>query len=42
MAWYYKSQHIEYLPLPPFRSDCMGTQTATMDFIYPKPTAKST
>jgi penicillin-binding protein 1C len=25
MVWYYKSQHIEYLPLPPFRSDCMGT-----------------
>jgi len=40
MAWYYKSQHIEYLPLPPFRNDCMGTQTATMDFIYPKTNSK--
>ncbi|MGH2665933.1 penicillin-binding protein 1C [Flavobacterium sp.] len=36
MEWYYKNQHIEYLPLPPFRSDCQGTQTASMDFIYPK------
>ncbi len=40
MEWYYKSQHIEYLPLPPFRSDCQGTQTATMDFIYPKTNSK--
>jgi len=40
MAWYYKSLHIEYLPLPPFRNDCMGTQTATMDFIYPKTNSK--
>jgi penicillin-binding protein 1C len=36
MEWYYKNQHIEYLPLPPYRSDCAGALTATMDFIYPK------
>ena len=36
MEWYYKNQHIEYLPLPPFKDNCIGTITATMDFIYPK------
>ncbi|TDO78088.1 penicillin-binding protein 1C [Flavobacterium chryseum] len=36
MAWYYKGKHIEYLPLPPFRENCAGTQTPAMDFIYPK------
>ncbi|WJS96235.1 penicillin-binding protein 1C [Flavobacterium johnsoniae] len=40
MAWYYKSQHIEYLPLPPFKEGCEGTQTTTMDFIYPKANSK--
>jgi penicillin-binding protein 1C len=40
MAWYYKSQHIEYLPLPPFKEDCQGTQTTAMDFIYPKTNSK--
>lgn len=40
MAWYYKSQYIEYLPLPPFKEDCQGTQTTTMDFIYPKANSK--
>ena len=40
MEWYYKSQHIEYQTLPPFREDCAGTQTAMMDFIYPKANAK--
>ncbi|WP_343705431.1 penicillin-binding protein 1C [Flavobacterium sp.] len=40
MAWYYKSQHIEYLPLPPFKESCEGTQTPTMDFIYPKANSK--
>jgi len=39
MAWYYKSQHIEYMPLPPFKEDCQGTKT-TMDFIYPKANSK--
>ncbi|OIV42922.1 penicillin-binding protein 1C [Flavobacterium johnsoniae] len=40
MAWYYKSQHIEYLPLPQFKEGCEGTQTTTMDFIYPKANSK--
>lgn len=40
MAWYYKGKHIEYLPLPPFKEDCFGTQTIAMDFIYPKTNSK--
>lgn len=40
MEWYYKSQHIDYQPLPPFRQDCIQTQAATMDFIYPKGNSK--
>jgi penicillin-binding protein 1C len=40
MAWYYKGKHIEYLPLPPFKEDCIGAQTASMDFIYPKANSK--
>ncbi|PWB27762.1 penicillin-binding protein 1C [Flavobacterium sp. HTF] len=40
MAWYYKGKHIEYLPLPPFKEDCLGMQTASMDFIYPKTNSK--
>ncbi|AWA29066.1 penicillin-binding protein 1C [Flavobacterium magnum] len=40
MEWYYKSQHIDYRPLPPFKEGCAGAQTPTMDFIYPKNTAK--
>ncbi|MBA4318340.1 MAG: penicillin-binding protein 1C [Flavobacterium sp.] len=40
MEWYYKNQHIEYQPLPPFRGDCVSTQTASMDFIYPKTNGK--
>ena len=40
MEWYYKNQHVDYLPLPPYRSDCTGTLTPTMDFIYPKTNSK--
>jgi penicillin-binding protein 1C len=40
MEWYYKNQHIDYLPLPPYRSDCTGAITAAMDFIYPKTNSK--
>lgn len=40
MEWYYKNQHIEYQPLPPFRADCTSTQTNLMDFIYPKTNGK--
>jgi len=40
MEWYYKSLHIDYKPLPPFRADCQQTQQAVMDFIYPKTNSK--
>lgn len=40
MEWYYKNQHIEYQSLPPFREGCESTQTASMDFIYPKTNSK--
>ncbi len=40
MEWYYKNQHVDYKSLPPFRGDCEGTQTITMDFIYPKTNSK--
>ncbi len=40
MEWYYKNQHIDYKSLPPFRDDCSGTQTKSMDFIYPKANSK--
>ncbi len=40
MEWYYKNQHIDYRPLPPFNENCIESNTATMDFIYPKTTAK--
>jgi penicillin-binding protein 1C len=41
MAWYYKSQHIEYLPLPHRSEVIVWEQTATMDFIYPKTNNKN-
>lgn len=40
MEWYYKSLHIDYKPLPPFRDDCQQNQQASMDFIYPKTNSK--
>lgn len=40
MEWYYKSLHIDYKPLPPFRADCHPTQQVVMDFIYPKTNSK--
>ncbi len=40
MEWYYKTRHIDYLPLPPFREDCVGTALVSMDFIYPKENGK--
>jgi penicillin-binding protein 1C len=40
MEWYYKSLHIDYKPLPPFRDDCQQSQQASMDFIYPKTNSK--
>ena len=40
MEWYYKTRHIDYLPLPAFREDCVGTASVSMDFIYPKENGK--
>lgn len=40
MEWYYKSRHIDYHPLPPFRKDCSSDQLPAMDFIYPKQNSK--
>jgi penicillin-binding protein 1C len=40
MAYYYKSQHADYLPLPPMLPGCTGPQPGTMDFIYPKNNGK--
>ena len=36
MAYYYKSKNPFYKPLPKFRSDCLGENSVTMEFIYPK------
>jgi len=36
MAYYYKTKNPFYKPLPKFRSDCMGENSITIDFIYPK------
>lgn len=40
MEWYYKSLHIDYQVLPPFRDDCLGSLSNSMDFIYPKNNSK--
>ncbi len=40
MELYYKTKHIDYLPLPPFRADCLGASSYSMDFIYPKENGK--
>jgi penicillin-binding protein 1C len=40
MELYYKSLHIDYLPLPSFRADCQSAQHNVMDFIYPKTNSK--
>lgn len=36
MEWYYKKRNPLYRPLPPFRNDCVGTESTTMELIYPK------
>lgn len=40
MELYYKTKHIDYVSLPPFRADCLGVSSYTMDFIYPKENGK--
>jgi penicillin-binding protein 1C len=36
MEWFYKSKHADYMPLPPYREDCIASSGVSMDFIYPK------
>ncbi|MFS4445835.1 penicillin-binding protein 1C [Maribacter sp. 2307UL18-2] len=36
MEFYYKRTHPLYVSLPPFRKDCLPTNAAPMEFIYPK------
>jgi penicillin-binding protein 1C len=38
--WYYRKIHMDYVTLPPFRSDCEGSGGTYMDFIYPKEDGK--
>ncbi|MFL9844602.1 penicillin-binding protein 1C [Flavobacterium rhizosphaerae] len=40
MEWYYKSLHINYRTLPPFKEGCSETSGVYMDFIYPNNNAK--
>jgi len=39
MEYYYKSKNPFYKPLPQFRNDCLGDETISMQFIYPKVTS---
>lgn len=36
MEYYYALKHPEYVPLPPYRSDCLRDGENLMEFIYPK------
>ncbi len=36
MAYYYKTKNPFYKQLPKFRNDCLGEQSISMEFIYPK------
>lgn len=40
MEMYYKSLHMDYLPLPPYKEGCDANAGAHMDFIYPKDNGK--
>ncbi|MCO6174464.1 penicillin-binding protein 1C [Flavobacterium sp. NRK F10] len=36
MEWYYKSKHVDYIPVPPLRDDCKDANAKPrMAFIYP-------
>ncbi|EGV43165.1 penicillin-binding protein 1C [Bizionia argentinensis JUB59] len=35
MGFYYKTKNPFYKALPPFREDCLGSNAASMQFIYP-------
>ena len=36
MTYYYKTKNPFYKPLPKYRNDCLGENTISIDFIYPK------
>ncbi|WP_298550357.1 penicillin-binding protein 1C [uncultured Algibacter sp.] len=36
MAYYYKTKNPFYKPLPKYRADCLGDNSVSIDFIYPK------
>lgn len=36
MEYYYKSKNPFYKSLPPYRNDCSGNESISMQFIYPK------
>ena len=36
MAYYYKTKNPFYKPLPKFRNDCLGENSISIEFIYPK------
>ncbi|WP_248724439.1 penicillin-binding protein 1C [Seonamhaeicola sp. ML3] len=36
MAHYYQNKNPFYKPLPKFRTDCLGEQAISMEFIYPR------
>jgi penicillin-binding protein 1C len=36
MAYYYKTKNPFYKALPPFREDCLGNTSVSIEFIYPK------
>lgn len=40
MEWYYKSNHFDYKPLPPYKASCNEAVSGAMDFIYPKENGK--
>lgn len=40
MEWYYQKKHSNYLTLPPLKTACFNTDTAVMEFIYPKQFSK--
>lgn len=40
MEMYYKSLHMDYLPLPPYKEGCDANAGVQMDFVYPKDNGK--
>ncbi len=40
MEYYFKNSNVTYRSLPPYRSDCLGSETTSMEFIFPKGPSK--